>query len=141
MYLKRITYGVGVIVLVIVAHLIVNYDVFSYLSRCWQKKVVISGEVIFDDYREGLIKIGVWSHPFTNMHPPDIAHTQISQPGPFVLTVPQGIKDVYLFAMNRQRELAWWVSIPDRNFSSGKYEQNPLEIENADVEGIVIYLK
>ncbi|MBN2482679.1 MAG: hypothetical protein JXD21_00590 [Candidatus Omnitrophica bacterium] len=97
--------------------------------------VTISGQVYDAQFTGGRVEVGVYE--VERYHkvrlPPDIANIVLSAPGPYTISVPQGVGDVCLMA----------VTVPP-GASSGNdprcrrvsYKDNPLHIGDSDLTDI-----
>lgn len=99
--------------------------------------VTLSGRVLCKEYKKGVLDICVYSPDWYKKVrlPPDIAQTTLRAPGDFSVTVPAGIGDVCLAAVN--------IPEGERSGNSprclrGSYAHNPVRVGNADIGGIEI---
>ncbi len=130
--------------LIILSHFILSpYNIFTFL-RYGREKITISGKVVFDNYANGIIKIGAWSNALNKrqpMHPPDISRTKIFKPGSFQLPVPKDSGLIYLYAVSMPRELPFWIRDHRHNYPFGSYKNNPLEVKASDIKGVLVVIK
>lgn len=89
--------------------------------------VTISGMVIFDDYRGGVVR--VVARCADPKQPPDIAAVEMSKPGKYKLEVSKLRGEVFIIAMN--------IQPGDRGMSiGGYYDGNPIKVESLDIKDI-----
>lgn len=100
-------------------------------------QVTISGKIIFEEYKEGLIVIVAYSKepPFDIPSPStplsiEVARQTIASPGEFIIKVPKQSNKVYLEAT---------CLCPD-GIVRKAYENNPIELISSNIENIDIEL-
>lgn len=93
--------------------------------------VKVSGEVVMDDYKEGVIGITVGKDSFGA---PTVTSMNISRPGKFEIEIAKNIGKVYIGAFNMKVD----GEIPDNNTPQGQYAGNPLSIGEEDISNVVI---
>jgi len=104
--------------------------------------VKLSGKIVKEDYREGIIRIMVKTE--SNLHklgvPSDIVHKNLSGIGNYAIEVPKGIGAVYLFAVYiPSSDPAARSNIPGA--IKGEYSGNPLNVGSSDIDNVDIYIK
>lgn len=95
--------------------------------------VTISGNVSFKEFNEGLIIISVRDYEYR-----DIATAFLPKPGDFSLRVPINIGNVFIEALNIQKQ-GLEQSFPEQ-VPHGFYPNNPIYITTKDIKGINISL-
>ena len=91
-----------------------------------EKEVIVSGEVSFEGYKTGNIRISACTKRLSD--PPYIAITEIPEPGKYSLEVPVNIGEIYISADT--------VLPTEKGIrAEGEYEKNPLKIEFLDIKG------
>jgi len=123
----------------------VSSDLLPSVMAYGQRRVLISGEVKFDDYKEGSILIIANSELNQQAHlSADIAFTEIPFPGKYCLAVPKNAGNVYIKALNiplRFKETSAQkriISRPIGPYSWGYYPHNPVRVASAGLNGIDI---
>ncbi len=106
--------------------------------------VTISGEVSFDDYKEGSILVIISDEKthLKKLRQTDIFSFQdktivvLNEPGPFTLKVPADIGRVYIEAVNLDITPPTETIYSDVIYTA--YSKNPIEVNADDIEGIVV---
>lgn len=140
-FLNKIFYVLAILVFIIFMYHILSPSHDAIFPKHYKDNIVLSGKVVFDKYKSGVIKIGVWSQPNFRPGPPDISRIQIERPGMFQLKAPKESGLVYLNAVNIPNVSFRWLNIPRRNMPSGVYKENPLEVKSEDIQGINIIME
>ncbi len=95
--------------------------------------VTISGNVGFEGFEEGIIVVSVRDYEYK-----DIAAVFLSNPGDFSLKVPLNIGNIFIEALNIQKQNLG-RNLPEQ-VPHGFYPHNPLLIGTSDVKGINIII-
>ena len=134
---KRVKVIISIVV--IVALILASYILIPLLKKnSGDSTVKISGKIIFDQYENGHIFIGLHStDPLQIDSPPDIAKLEISRPGPYEIKVPKKTGRVYIAAVNSEEELR---EKPSFEVPRGLHVNNPIVIDASDIDGIDITL-
>lgn len=96
--------------------------------------VTITGEIIFNDYESGPIIIMART-PLSKGGMPDIAYTELSGPGRYVLKVPENFGYLYIEAVNPKTREGSIRFVP-----FAKYPENPIEVGSLNIEDVDIVL-
>jgi len=96
--------------------------------------VTVSGEVIFDSYKDGTISI--FARTEDRARPPDIAILTIPKPGKYILKVPKDFGNIYIGAINTKKGLE-----PEPDDLRDEYVNNPVKIGSSDIDKVDIVIK
>lgn len=96
--------------------------------------VTVSGEVIFDSYKDGAISI--FARTEDRSRPPNIAILTIPKPGKYILNIPKDFGNIYIGAINTKKGLE-----PEPDDPRDEYVNNPIKIGSFDIDNIDIVIK
>ncbi len=101
-----------------------------------EQKIMINGQVVYEEYSEGPISIAAFDSPDPKSRKA-IARAKLDKPGKFTLKVPAGTKQVYISAYNDKNN----DKRPDKeetSFRAGNGLNTPIPISGADLNDIVL---
>jgi len=101
--------------------------------------ITLRGEILHADYTGGSIQIDLMNGPSSGpsgSQPQVIRLERLSGPGPFEIRVPVNSGDVYLNVFNDADQ----NGRPDREDPRGSWEDNPIEVEDEDIDGLQVHL-
>ena len=102
--------------------------------------VEISGAIQMRDYRQGVVRIDIFDgdhRSHVGQRPALVVSATIDRPGPFSVTIPQSAGRVWIEASNDEN----LDGRPGPRDPSGRYLENPLNLEDGGVQGIVVELE
>lgn len=98
--------------------------------------VTISGNIIFKNYKTGVIFIEARSKDSIKTNAPaDIATAMIPAPGYYEVKVPKDIGEIYLTAINFAQR---FITKPTPDTPGGYYSKNPIKVKSKDIKNINI---
>ena len=101
--------------------------------------VLVKGTVEFEGYTGGPIQIDIMDGPSTGpsgSQPKVVTLERLDKPGEFEIRVAANAGEIYLQAFNDADE----NGRPDREDPRGEFSDNPVEVEDEDVAGVLLTL-